>query len=107
MPVVVWRDKLRTTLQAENSTRRHQLTCGDAKSPQRLIFSPVADRGNRGRYLSRIVSRKHEVRLTKIERRARARQRHYTRGRRGLGEIVSGSITDVQQIAARQRCRIK
>jgi hypothetical protein len=44
-----------------------------------------------------------DVRPTRIERRAR-RVRAIARGRRWLDEIVSGSVTDVQQIAARQKC---
>src|SRR5437899_1591238 len=46
---------------------------------------------------------KDEVRPTRIERRARVVSA-IARGRRWLDEIVSGSVTDVQQIAARQKC---
>ena len=46
---------------------------------------------------------KNEVRPTRIERRARLVSA-IARGRRWLDEIVSGSVTDVQQIAARQKC---
>jgi site-specific DNA recombinase len=49
---------------------------------------------------------KDEVRLTKIERRVRL-VRAIARGRRWLDEIVSGSVTDVQQIAARQKCSVR
>src|SRR6476619_3476201 len=45
----------------------------------------------------------NEVRPTRIERRARL-VNAIARGRRWLDEIVSGSVTDVQQIAARQKC---
>jgi hypothetical protein len=48
------------------------------------------------------VSR-NEVRTTRIERRARLVSA-IARARRWLDEIVSGSVTDVQQIAARQKC---
>ena len=48
------------------------------------------------------VSR-NDVRATRIERRARL-VNAIARGRRWLDEIVSGSVTDVQQIAARQKC---
>jgi site-specific DNA recombinase len=44
-----------------------------------------------------------EVRPTRIERRARLVSA-IARGRRWLNEIVSGSVTDVQQIATRQKC---
>jgi hypothetical protein len=44
---------------------------------------------------------KSDVRPTRIERRARLVSA-IARGRRWLDEIVSGSVTDVQQIAARQ-----
>jgi site-specific DNA recombinase len=46
---------------------------------------------------------KSEVRPTRIERRARLVSA-IARGRRWLDEIVSGSVTDVQQIATRQKC---
>src|SRR6201984_33948 len=46
---------------------------------------------------------RNEVRATRIERRARL-VNAIARGRRWLDEIVSGSVTDVQQIAARQKC---
>jgi hypothetical protein len=46
---------------------------------------------------------KNEVRPTRIERRARLVSA-IARGRRWLDEIASGSVTDVQQIAARQKC---
>jgi site-specific DNA recombinase len=46
---------------------------------------------------------RHEVRPTRIERRARLVSA-IARGRRWLDEVVSGSVTDVQQIAARQKC---
>ena len=49
---------------------------------------------------------KDEVRSTKIERRARVVSA-IARGRRWLGEIVSGSVTDVQQIAASQKCSVR
>jgi site-specific DNA recombinase len=45
---------------------------------------------------------RNEVRPTRIERRARL-VNAIARGRRWLDEIVSGSVTDVQQIAACQR----
>ena len=48
-------------------------------------------------------SPKNEVRPTRIERRARLVSAS-ARGRRWLDEIVSGSVTDVQQIATRQKC---
>ena len=47
-----------------------------------------------------------EVRPTRIERRARL-VNAIARGRRWLDEIVSGSVTDVQQIAARQKCSVR
>jgi hypothetical protein len=47
-----------------------------------------------------------EIRPTRIERRARLVSA-IARGRRWLGEIVSGSVTDVQQIASRQKCSVR
>jgi DNA invertase Pin-like site-specific DNA recombinase len=49
---------------------------------------------------------KSEVRPTRIERRARLVSA-IARGRHWLDEIVSGSVTDVQQIAARQKCSVR
>jgi len=47
-----------------------------------------------------------EVRPTRIARRARLVSA-ISRGRRWLEEVVSGSVTDVQQIAARQKCSVR
>jgi site-specific DNA recombinase len=49
---------------------------------------------------------KGEVRPTRIERRARL-VNAIARGRRWLDEIRSGSITDVEQIATRQKCSVR
>jgi site-specific DNA recombinase len=49
---------------------------------------------------------RNEVRPTRIERRARL-VGAIARGRRWLDEIVSGSVTDVQQIATRQKCSVR
>jgi site-specific DNA recombinase len=49
---------------------------------------------------------KSEVRPTRIERRARLVSA-IARGRRWLDEIVSGSVTDIEQIAARQKCSVR
>jgi site-specific DNA recombinase len=43
---------------------------------------------------------------TRIERRARLVSA-IARGRRSLEEIVSGSVTDLQQIATRQKCSVR
>jgi hypothetical protein len=48
----------------------------------------------------------NEIRPTRIERRARLVDA-IARGRRWLDEIVSGSVTDVQQIASRQKCSVR
>jgi site-specific DNA recombinase len=49
---------------------------------------------------------RNEVRPTRIERRARLVSA-IARGRRWLDEVVSGSVSDVQQIAARQKCSVR
>jgi site-specific DNA recombinase len=49
---------------------------------------------------------RNEVRPTRIERRARL-VNAIVRGRRWLDEIVSGSVTDVENIAARQKCSVR
>jgi site-specific DNA recombinase len=50
--------------------------------------------------------RRDEVRPTRIERRARL-VGAISRGRRWLDEIVSGSVTNVEQIATRQKCSVR
>jgi len=49
---------------------------------------------------------RNEVRPTRIERRARLVSA-IARGRYWLDEIVTGSVTDVQQIATRQKCSVR
>ena len=49
---------------------------------------------------------KNEVHPTRMERRARLVSA-IARGRRWLDEIVSGSVTDIAQIAARQKCSVR
>jgi site-specific DNA recombinase len=49
---------------------------------------------------------RNEVRPTRIERRARL-VGAISRGRRWLDEIVSGSATNIEQIAARQKCSVR
>jgi site-specific DNA recombinase len=49
---------------------------------------------------------KTEIRPTRIERRARLVSA-IARGRRWLDEIVSGSVTDIKQIASRQKCSVR
>jgi site-specific DNA recombinase len=49
---------------------------------------------------------RNEVRPTRIERRARLVSA-IARGRRWLDEVVSGSVTDVQEIATRQKCSVR
>jgi hypothetical protein len=49
---------------------------------------------------------KSEIRPTRIERRARL-VCAIARGRRWLDEIASGSVTDIKQIATRQKCSVR
>ena len=49
---------------------------------------------------------RNEVRPPRIERRARL-VNAIARGRRWLDEIVSGSATDIEQIATRQKCSVR
>src|SRR5258708_6940897 len=49
---------------------------------------------------------RNEVRPTRIERRARL-VGAIARGRRWLNEIVSGSVTNIEQIATRQKCSVR
>jgi hypothetical protein len=50
--------------------------------------------------------RRNEVRPTRVERRARL-VNAISRGRRWLDEMVSGSATNIQQIATRQKCSVR
>jgi site-specific DNA recombinase len=50
--------------------------------------------------------RRNEVLPTRIERRARL-VNAIARGRRWLDEIVSGSATNIEQIATRQKCSVR
>src|SRR5258708_10948493 len=56
--------------------------------------------------LIRLGVLRNEVRPTRIERRARL-VNAIARGRRWLDEIVSGSATNVEQIATRQKCSVR
>ena len=76
-----------------DSSDRHLLSVPWQKPPLRKSRQILIPNG---------VSR-NEVRPTRIERRARL-VNAIARGRRWLDEIVSGSVTDVQQIATRQKC---
>jgi hypothetical protein len=49
---------------------------------------------------------RNEVRPIRIERRARL-VNAIARGRRWLDEIVSGSVTNIEQIATRQKCSVR
>jgi len=62
--------------------------------------------GNRGKFLSRraFLKVKSAQRGSNV---ARAFVSAIARGRRWLDEIVSGSVTDVQQIASRQKCSVR
>jgi site-specific DNA recombinase len=49
---------------------------------------------------------RNEVRPTRIERRARL-VGAISRGRRWLDEIISGSVTNIEQLATRQKCSVR
>jgi hypothetical protein len=75
------------------------------KSNTKTRSCPVSNRRSRQILLPHGISR-NEVRPTRIERRARLVSA-IARGRRWLDEIVSGCLTDVQQIATRQKCSVR
>jgi len=72
--------------------------------PTTIYSQSVAEAASRkpGRFCPDGIP-KSEVRPTRIERRARL-VNAIARGRRWLDEIVSGSVTDIKQIATRQKC---
>jgi hypothetical protein len=82
-------------------------TIGVLNNPD-FAFASARYYGGQAAHLGCSRSRRHRVlvRPTRIERRARL-VNAIARGRRWLDEIVSGSVTDVQQIAARQKCSVR
>ena len=79
--------------QTSDSSDNHSLSIPWQKPPSRKSRQILIPQG----------IPKNEVRPTRIERRARLVSA-IARGRRWLDEIVSGSLTDVEQIATRQKC---
>jgi site-specific DNA recombinase len=97
----VYKDRLAIRLkpgdeEASDSAEGHSLSIPWQKPPSRKSRQILIPHG----------VPKNEVRPTRIERRARVVSA-IARGRRWLDEIVSGSVTDVQQIAARQKCSVR
>jgi site-specific DNA recombinase len=98
----VYKDRLAIQLKSEDaedasvSADYHSLSIPWQKPPSRKSRQILIPHG---------VPR-NEVRPTRIERRARLVSA-ISRGRRWLDEIVSGSITDVGLIAARQKCSVR
>ena len=90
------RFKSKNADEASDSSDGHTISIPWQKPPSRKSRQILVPRG----------TPKNEVRPTRIERRARLVSA-IARGRRWLDEIVSGSITDVQQIAARQKCSVR
>jgi site-specific DNA recombinase len=82
--------------EGSGATDDHQLSIPWQKPPSRKSRQILLPHG---------VPRS-EVRPTRIERRARL-VTAISRGRRWLDEIVSGSVTDVEQIATRQKCSVR
>jgi stress response protein YsnF len=82
--------------ETSNSTDNHLLSIPWQKPPSRQSRQILLPHG---------IPR-NQVRPTRIERRARLVSA-IARGRRWLDEIVSGSVTDVQQIASRQKCSVR
>jgi DNA invertase Pin-like site-specific DNA recombinase len=79
--------------ETSDSSENHSLSIPWQKPPSRKSRQILVPHG---------IPR-NEVRPTRIERRARLVS-SIARGRRWLDEIVSGSITNVEQIATRQKC---
>jgi site-specific DNA recombinase len=84
------------TEEGSHSTDGHLLSIPWQKPPSRKSRQVLIPLG---------VSR-NEVRPTRIERRARL-VGAISRGRRWLDEIVSGSATNIEQIATRQKCSVR
>jgi site-specific DNA recombinase len=82
--------------ESSGSTDDHQLSIPWQKPPSRRSRQILLPHG---------IPRS-EVRPTRIERRARLVSA-IARGRHWLDEVVSGSVSDVQQIATRQKCSVR
>ncbi len=96
--IVVHEDRLTVQLksagdEASDAAEYHLLSIPWQKPPSRKSRQILVPAG----------VAKNENRPMRIERRARLISA-IARGRRWLNEIVSGSVTDVQQIASRQKC---
>jgi site-specific DNA recombinase len=81
---------------ADTATDGHSLSIPWQKPPSRRARQILIPHG---------TPRSH-VRPTRIERRVRLVSA-IARGRRWLDEIISGAVTDVQQIATRQKCSVR
>jgi site-specific DNA recombinase len=97
----VYKDRLAIRLkpgdeEASDSAEGHSLSIPWQKPPSRKSRQILIPHG----------VPKNEVRPTRIERRARLVSA-ISRGRRWLDAIVSGSITDVDQIATCQKCSVR
>jgi site-specific DNA recombinase len=100
--IVVHGDNLAVRLKSADGEE----TSDSADDPRLSIpWQKPPSRQSRQILLPRGIAR-NEVRPTRIERRARLVSA-ISRGRRWLDEIVSGSVTDVQQIATRQKCSVR
>jgi DNA invertase Pin-like site-specific DNA recombinase len=93
---LIVRFKSAGTEEGSHSTDGQLLSIPWQKSPSRKSRQILIPRG---------VPR-NEVRPTRIERRARL-VGAISRGRRWLDEIVSSSATNIEQIAARQKCSVR
>jgi hypothetical protein len=98
----VHKDRLMVRFKSTGTEEGSQSTDGQLLS---IPWQKPPSRKSRQILIPLGVSR-NEVRPTRIERRARL-VNAIARGRRWLDEIVSGSATNIEQIAARQKCSVR
>jgi hypothetical protein len=98
----VHKDRLIVQLKSAGNEKESDSTDGQLLS---IPWQKPPSRKSRQILIPLGVPRK-EVRPTRIERRARL-VNAIARGRRWLDEIVSGSATNIEQIATRQKCSVR
>ena len=102
--VDVYKDRLAIRVEAQGD--RGSIQLGGKGHSLSIPWQKPPSRKSRQILIPHGVTPRTKFDRRRIERRARVVSA-IARGRRWLDEIVSGSVTDVQQIAARQKCSVR
>jgi len=104
----VYKDRLAVRLRSRESPRTTKLADDIAPTDDRLLSIPWQKPPSKRfrQILLPYGSSRNEVRPERPERRLRL-VCAIARGRRWLDEIISGSVTDAEQIALRERCSVR